>query len=264
MEWANVAQPTVQFTHGMLHCAEWTGVLLSTLLDEVGLDAKAAWILAEGADAAALTRSISLEKSLDDVIVAYAQNGEMLRPENGYPLRLIVPGFQGVSNVKWLRRIKVGDQPWYTREEVLHYVDLLPNGIHRQFTWIQEAKSVITFPSAGMQLRQQGAYDIQGIAWSGRGKVKGVDVSVDGGKNWRNATLQEPVLSKCLTRFRLPWNWQGGPALLQSRCTDESGFVQPAIRQLREVRGTKSIYHNNAIQTWALETSGEVGNVQVG
>jgi sulfane dehydrogenase subunit SoxC len=264
MEWGNVAQPTVQFTHGMLHCAEWTGVLLSTLLDEVGLDAKAAWILAEGADAAALTRSISLEKSLDDVIVAYAQNGEMLRPENGYPLRLIVPGFQGVSNVKWLRRIKVGDQPWYTREEVLHYVDLLPNGIHRQFTWIQEAKSVITFPSAGMQLRQQGAYDIQGIAWSGRGKVKGVDVSVDGGKNWRNATLQEPVLSKCLTRFRLPWNWQGGPALLQSRCTDESGFVQPAIRQLREVRGTKSIYHNNAIQTWALETSGEVGNVQVG
>ena len=264
MEWGNVAQPTVQFTHGMLHCAEWTGVLLSTLLDEVGLDAKAAWILAEGADAAALTRSIPLEKSLDDVIVAYAQNGEMLRPENGYPLRLIVPGFQGVSNVKWLRRIKVGDQPWYTREEVLHYVDLLRNGIHRQFTWIQEAKSVITFPSGGMRLRETGAYEIQGLAWSGRGKVKGVDVSIDGGNNWYNATLQEPVLPKCLTRFRLPWNWEGGPALLQSRCTDETGFVQPVIRQLREVRGAKSIYHNNAIQTWALETSGEVGNVQVG
>jgi sulfane dehydrogenase subunit SoxC len=264
MEWGNVAQPTVQFTHGMLHCAEWTGVLLSTLLQEVGLDPEAAWILAEGADAAALTRSIPLDKALDDVIVAYAQNGEMLRPENGYPLRLIVPGFQGVSNVKWLRRLKVGDQPWYTREEVLHYVDLLPNGIHRQFTWIQEAKSVITFPSAGMQLRDKGAYEIQGLAWSGRGKVKRVDVSADGGKNWRNATLQEPILPKCLTRFRLPWRWDGGPALLQSRCIDETGYVQPALRQLREVRGAKSIYHNNAIQTWKLESSGEVSNVQLG
>jgi sulfane dehydrogenase subunit SoxC len=264
MEWGSIAVPTVQYTHGMIACSEFTGVLLSTLLDEVGYDSKRAkFILAEGADGSALTRTISIEAALSDVIVAYGQNGEMLRPENGYPLRLIVPGVQGVSNVKWLRRLEVGDRPWNAREESLHYVDLMPDGTHRQYSWIQEVKSVITSPSGGQKLRGKGYYEITGLAWSGRGRIKRVDVSTDGGRNWRTAKLQEPVLSKCLTRFRLDWNWDGGPALLQSRAVDETGHVQPAIRALRAVRGTRSIYHNNAIKTWSVQPDGEVWNVEV-
>ena len=264
MEWSNVAVPTVQYTHGMLACSEWTGVLLSTLLDECGYDRQhARFVLAEGADAASLTRSIPIEMALDDTMVVYAQNGEMLRPEQGYPLRLIVPGVQGVSSVKWLRRIKVGDAPWNTREESLHYVDLMPDGSHRQYTWIQEAKSVITSPSGGQVILDRGYHEITGLAWTGRGRVRRVDVSSDGGRNWKNAVLQEPVLPKALTRFRLDWDWDGGVALLQSRVIDETGYVQPNYRQLREVRGTRSIYHNNAIQTWRVANSGEVSNVQV-
>jgi sulfane dehydrogenase subunit SoxC len=264
MEWANVAVPTVQYSHGMLSCSEWTGVLLSTLLGEVGIDRrKAKFVLAEGADGASLTRTIPLSMALDDVMVCYGQNGEMLRPEQGYPLRLLVPGVQGVSSVKWLRRLEIGDAPWNTREESLHYVDLMPGGVHRQYTWIQEAKSVITAPSGGQVLLDKGYHEITGLAWSGRGKVKRVDVSTDGGRNWRSARLQEPVLAKALTRFRIDWTWDGGPALLQSRVMDDTGYVQPAIRQLRAVRGTRSIYHNNAIQTWRVDASGEVSNVQV-
>jgi len=264
MEWANVAVPTVQYSHGMLSCSEWTGVPLATLLDEAGIDRKRArYVLAEGADGASLTRTIPLSMALDDVLVCYAQNGEMLRPEQGYPLRLVVPGVQGVSNVKWLRRIEVGDAPWNTREESLHYVDLMPGGMHRQYTWIQEAKSVITSPSGGQVLLDRGYHEITGLAWSGRGKVKRVDVSTDGGRNWRTATLQDPVLSKALTRFRFNWTWSGERALLQSRVMDDTGYVQPTIRQLRTVRGTRSIYHNNAIQTWRVDPSGEVSNVQV-
>ena len=265
MEWGNVAVPTVQFTHGMLSCAEYTGVLLSTLLEDVGVDLKRGnYLLAEGADGAALTRTIPLAMALDDVLLVYGQNGEMLRPENGYPLRLIVPGVQGVSSVKWLRRIKVGDQPWHTREETLHYSDLMPNGKSRQFTWIQEAKSVITSPSGGMTLLdKKGYYEITGLAWSGRGHIKRVDVSSDGGRNWKTAQLQAPVATKALTRFRADWVWDGQPALLQSRCIDDTGYVQPAMPQLREVRGTRSIYHNNAIQTWQVLASGAVRNVQV-
>ncbi len=264
MEWGNVAVPTVQYSHGMLSCSEWTGVLLSTLLDEVGIDrAKASYLLAEGADGASLTRTIPLAMALDDVLVCYGQNGEMLRPEQGYPLRLLVPGVQGVSSVKWLRRIEVGDRPWNTREESLHYIDLMPGGKHRQYTWIQEAKSVITAPSGGQVLLDHGYHQITGLAWSGRGKVRRVDVSTDGGRNWRTARLAEPVLTKALTRFRIDWTWDGGPALLQSRVIDETGYVQPTIRQLRSVRGTRSIYHNNAIQTWRVDATGEVSNVQV-
>lgn len=264
MEWGNVAVPTVQYSHGMLSCSEWTGVPLSTLLDEVGIDrAKSKFLLAEGADGASLTRTIPLAMALDDVLVCYGQNGEMLRPEQGYPLRLLVPGVQGVSSIKWLRRIEVGDQPWNTREEALHYIDLMPGGKHRQYTWIQEAKSVITSPSGGQVLLDQGYHEITGLAWSGRGKVKRVDVSTDGGRNWRTARLSEPISTKALTRFRIDWSWNGGPALLQSRVIDETGYVQPTIRQLRAVRGTRSIYHNNAIQTWRVDATGEVSNVQV-
>lgn len=265
MEWANPSVPTVQYTHGMLSCSEWTGVPLSTLLEDVGFDTKKAkYLLAEGADAAGLTRTIPISFALDDVLVAYGQNGEMLRPEQGYPVRLLVPGVQGISNVKWLRRIKVGDMPWETREETLQYSDLMPDGSLRQYTWIQEAKSVITSPSGGQHLLDKGGYfEITGFAWSGRGHIKRVDISTDGGKNWRTATLQAPVLEKALTRFRADWKWDGSPALLQSRCIDSTGYVQPQMRQLREVRGTRSIYHNNAIQTWLVDAEGKVHNVEV-
>jgi sulfane dehydrogenase subunit SoxC len=196
--------------------------------------------------------------------VAYGQNGEMLRPENGYPLRLVVPGVQGVSWVKWLRRLEVGDTPWGTKDEVAHYVDLMPDGTHRQYTSVQEAKSVITAPSGGQKLLKQGYYDITGLAWSGRGTVEKVEVSVDGGRNWRAARLEGPILPKATTRFHFDWIWQGDEALLQSRVTDSTGYIQPSRAELVQVRGTRSIYHNNAIQTWRVGNDGEVHNVQLG
>ena len=265
MEWGNVAVPTVQYTHGMLSCCEFTGVPLSVLLEDCGYDKlKGKYILAEGADCSSMTRSISIERALDDCFVAYAMNGEMLRPENGYPLRLVAPGVQGVSWVKWLRRLEVGDKPYATKDETIHYVDLMPDGTHRQYTNIQECKSVITTPSGGQTLMDKGFYNVSGLAWSGRGKVKRVDVSFDGGRNWKTAKLETPVLSKCLTRFSIGFNWDGSPAILQSRAIDDTGYVQPQMRQLRAVRGTRSIYHNNAIQSWKLDTNGEVSNVHVG
>jgi sulfane dehydrogenase subunit SoxC len=265
MEWGNVAVPTVQYTHGMLSCCEFTGVPLSILLDMAGADTKKGkYVLAEGGDGSGMTRTISMEMALDDVLVVWGMNGEMLRPENGYPLRLVAPGVQGVSSVKWLRRIEVGDMPYATKDEAVHYMDLMPDGIHRQYTSIQECKSVITTPSGGQQLLETGFYNISGMAWSGRGKIKRVDVSVDGGRNWREARLETPVLTKAITRFNIDWVWDGKPAILQSRATDETGHIQSSYRMLREVRGTRSIYHNNAIQSWKVDTNGEVSNVQVG
>lgn len=263
-EWGNVAVPTVQYTHGMISCSEFTGVLLSVLLEDCGYDKKnGKFVLAEGADGSGMTRTISMANALDDVMVVYGMNGEMLRPENGYPLRLVVPGVQGVSCVKWLRRIEVGDKPYDTKDEVIHYVDLLPDGQQRQYTSIQEAKSVITSPSGGQVLIGKGFYNITGLAWSGRGKIKRVDVSADGGRNWRTARLETPVLTKALTRFNIDWVWDGSPVILQSRAIDDTGYVQPKLNQLRGARGTKSIYHNNAIQSWRIADFGEVTNVQV-
>ncbi len=264
MDWASPAVPSVQYTHGMLSCCEFTGVPLSLLLEDCGIDRdKATWILAEGADGAGLTRSIPIERALDDVLVAWGMNGEMLRPENGYPLRLVVPGVQGVCWVKWLRRLEVGDAPYATREESTQYVDLMPDGLQRQYAIIQECKSVITSPSGGQRLLQKGFYNITGLAWSGRGKVARVDVSVDGGRNWKTARLESPVLPKCLTRFNIDWEWDGKPYILQARAIDETGYVQPKLAELRKVRGTRSVYHNNAIQSWQVSAAGEIANVQV-
>ncbi|MEN9419503.1 MAG: hypothetical protein RI988_3123, partial [Pseudomonadota bacterium] len=265
MEWGNVAVPTCQYTHGMISCSEFTGVPLKLVLDMCGADFKRGrYVLAEGADGSSMTRTIPMELvESGEVLLAYGQNGEMLRPENGYPLRLVVPGVQGVSWVKYLRRIEVGDQPYGAKDEVLHYVDLMPSGLHRQYSSIQECKSVVTTPSGGQLLLDRGYYNVSGLAWSGRGKVTRVDVSVDGGANWRTARLETPVLSKCLTRFNIDWAWDGKPALIQSRAMDETGYAQPTYRQLRAVRGSRSIYHNNAIQTWLVQESGEVKNVQL-
>jgi sulfane dehydrogenase subunit SoxC len=265
MEWANVAVPTVQYTHGMLSCSEFTGVRLIDLLEMCGADLKKGrYLLAEGADGSSMTRTIPMELvESGEVLVAYGMNGEMIRPENGYPLRLVVPGVQGVSWVKWLRRVEVGDKPYGTKDEAIHYIDLMPDGMHRQYTSLQEVKSVITTPSGGQILLDKGFYNITGLAWSGRGKIVRVDVSTDGGVNWRQARLEQPVLPKALTRFNIDWVWDGKPAILQSRAVDETGHIQPSYGQLRKVRGTRSIYHNNAIQSWLVNENGEVSNVQV-
>lgn len=263
-EWGNSAVPTVQYSHGMLSGSEWTGVPLSLLLERAGYDRTAAYLLAEGADGSSMTRTISMESALEDALVAYGQNGEMLRPEQGYPLRLVVPGLQGVSWVKWLRRLEVGDKPYATKDEASHYVDLMPNGQLRQYAAIQEAKSVITAPSGGQKLLKHGYYCITGLAWSGRGTVRKVEISVDGGRNWREARLEGSPQSKMLTRFNFDWVWQGESALLQSRVHDSTGYIQPQRAQLVAARGTRSIYHNNAIQTWRVGETGEVDNVQVG
>jgi sulfane dehydrogenase subunit SoxC len=264
-EWAKPTLKTVQGTHGLTSTSEWTGVPLATILREVGVDPNASWILAEGADAAAMTRSIPMEKAMKDCVLAYGQNGEALRPEQGYPLRLLVPGYEGNMNIKWLRRLQVADMPFMTREETSKYTDILPSGKARQFTFEMEAKSVITFPSGDMRLDGPGYYEITGLAWSGRGAIRRVDVSVDGGRTWNEAALQAPVLPICHTRFRFPWEWDGSVAILQSRCVDETGYVQPTLGQLVAVRGLNgpagSVYHLNAIQSWKVATDGSVTNV---
>ena len=251
---------TVQDTHGLLSCCEWTGVRLSTVLQEAGIQQKASWLLAEGADAAGMTRSIPMSKALDDALLVYAQNGEMLRPEQGYPLRLFLPGYEGNMSVKWLRRLKLGVEPWQSREETGAYTDLMPDGKALQFTFHMDVKSVITSPSGGQKMNRFGFHEISGLAWSGRGKIKSVEVSVDGGVHWRQAVLQEPVLSKSLARFCFPWEWQGQTALIQSRATDEFGHIQPSRQQLIKEKGLHFFYHNNAIQTWLINQKGNVQN----
>jgi sulfane dehydrogenase subunit SoxC len=245
---------------GLLSCAEWTGVSLKLVLQEAGLQTGAKWVVAEGADSAALTRSIPIEKCLDDAMLVYSQNGERLRPQQGYPVRLLLPGFEGNMNVKWLRRLHVVAEPAYSREETSKYTDLMPDGSAREFTFYMEAKSIITRPSGGQRLSPPGFHEISGIAWSGHGKVSRVDVSVDDGKSWQEAQLQEPILTRALTRFRFPWHWDGRPAVIQSRAIDETGYVQPTLAELLAVRGDNSFYHNNAIWPWRIAADGEVTN----
>jgi sulfane dehydrogenase subunit SoxC len=236
-------------------------VPLSLLLREAGVQNGATWIVPEGADATGNERSIPMAKAMDDVLVAYGQNGEPPRPENGYPLRLIVPGWEGNVNIKWLRRITVVDRPYMTRMETAGHTTLMPDGKARQFNFVMEAKSVITFPSGGQRLPGPGFHEIRGLAWSGRGVVRRVEVSTDGGKTWRDARLQEPILPLAHTRFRLDWRWDGREGVLQSRCTDETGYVQPTLAELVRVRGLNSDYFNNAIQSWKLAADGSVHNV---
>ncbi len=262
-EWKGPTGRTVQDTHGLTSTSEWTGVRLATVLGEAGLDPAAAWMLAEGGDAAAMTRSLPLDRMMDDALLCYAQNGEPLRPEQGYPLRLLLPGWEGNTCIKWLRRLKLVSTPLMTREETSKYTDLMPDGTARQFTFDMDAKSVITAPSGGQRLQEPGYREIRGLAWSGRGRINKVEVSVDGGTRWRIATLQDPVLPKCHTRFRMAWWWDGREAVLQSRCTDETGYRQPTRQELIGVRGLNSYYHYNAIQSWKIDNKGGVHNVQV-
>jgi sulfane dehydrogenase subunit SoxC len=265
MEWRGAQLNGCQFTHGMIHNVVYTGVPLRLLLEEAGVRTSAAWILPEGADASAMTRSIPLEKALDDCMVATHMNGERLRPEQGYPVRLVVPGWEGNMWVKWLRRIEVGDQPWHHREETSKYTDLLEHGDARRFTWVMDAKSVITSPSPQAPITHgPGPTVISGVAWSGRGTIPRVDVSLDGGMNWVTARMSGPSLDKSMHRFYHEFDWDGRPLLLQSRAMDSTGYVQPTKEQLREFRGENSIYHNNGIQTWAIDETGAAENVEVG
>ncbi|WP_281648410.1 sulfite dehydrogenase [Parendozoicomonas sp. Alg238-R29] len=243
---------------GLFSQSEWCGVALGSLLRETGLKPRASWLLAEGADACLLTRSIPVEQALDNVIVAYAQNGEAVRPAQGYPLRLIVPGCEGNMNVKWLRRIEVSDQPFMTREETSKYSDPLRNGTVRQFSFVMDAKSIITRPTYPMQL-EKGWHEIRGVAWSGRGKVKSVEVSDDGGKSWHSADIQPPILNKSSVRFGLLWNWDGTERILTSRATDDTGYVQPSVKELIAIRGKQSLrYHNNTMISWRVQPDGLV------
>ena len=256
----HIGQPgrTAQLSAGLVSCSEWTGVALTTLFREVGVKPQAKWVLAEGADASRLARSVSLKKAMDDAMVAYSQNGEAVRPEQGYPLRLILPGWEGNINVKWLHRLELIDQPAMTRDEAAFYTDLLPSGKARQFGVVMEAKSIVTRPSGGQRLPAPGYYEITGIAWSGRANVTAVEVSVDGGHAWQKSQLQEPVLSNSLVRFRMPWNWDGSEARIASRCIDASGYVQPTSEELIAVRGQAAYHHHNGIKWWKLKSSGEL------
>ena len=258
------ANKTLDDMYGLMSCASWIGVKLSLLLEEAGIDLdKAKYIIAEGADGATMARTVPISRAMDDCMVAYMQNGEAIRPEQGYPLKLIVPGTEGNINIKWLRRLEVTDTPLFARDEVSKYTDLLKNGKARQGTQIMDVKSVITFPTTGDTLLGSGFYEIRGLAWSGRGKIKKVDVSVDGGRNWERATLSTVSLSKAFVEFTFPWNWDGKPTVVLSRAMDEKELVQPYFKQISDVRGFHSESHNNAIQAWSINEKGEVHNVRV-
>ncbi len=260
-------QTDVQGLHGLVSCAEWTGVKLSTLLDQTGIDPKAKWFIGEGADAAHVMRSVPLAKALDDAMIALYQNGEPLMPGNGYPMRLLLPGYEGNMNIKYVRRIKLLPEPAFSYWESQVYTEPLPNGKAYQFYFVNEVKSFITSPSPGRNLKESGFYEISGLAYSGKGRISKVLISADGGKSWGEAALQEPVLSMAFTRFRMPWQWNGGPAVLQSRAWDEDGNVQPTRAEFVAARGElPSVppllafenHHFNAITSWAIDQKGQV------
>jgi sulfane dehydrogenase subunit SoxC len=263
-------QATAQTLHGLASCAEWTGVALSTLLEETGVDPKAKWVIAEGADAPHLSRSFPLTKALDDAMIALYQNGERVMPGQGYPMRLLLPGWEGNMNVKWVRRLELAESPAMSYYESRTYAPILPNGKAYRFYFLQEVKSFITQPSVGFAMKAPGFYEISGIAYSGNGRITKVMVSADGGKSWAEAALQEPVMSKSFTRFRIPWNWNGGPAVLQSRAWDDQGNVQPTRAEIIALRGQASrvpspmgfpSQHYNGITSWAIDAKGDLRHV---
>ncbi len=267
LEWKGVQVNSVQWTHGMMSCSEWTGVKLSTLLKEAGVDPTAKWVIPEGADASGMSRSIPMAMAMDDCMVAYAMNGEALRAEQGYPLRLVVPGCEGNMWIKFLHRIKITNTPLQHREETSKYTELYGDGKAARFTWVNEASSVITYPSPDFKMHGPGRYVAKGIAWSGRGKVDHVDITLNGGKNWTEATITSPVLDKAWVRFEYEFDWDGTELFMMSRATDETGYTQPTMPQLRKIRGTNPVYHRNAMVTWHVlpwggKNQGEIHNVQ--
>ena len=264
--WRGPQFNSLQFMKGMMSCAEWTGVKVSTILKEVGVKPNAKWALVEGSDSSHMGRTVPVEKLLDDAMIVYSQNGEALRPEQGYPARLLVPGWEGNLNVKWLRRIELSDKPFHAKEETSKYTMLTPSGKAMQFFWPMEVNSVITSPcpeKPWTDLKKGDIVEIEGLAWSGQGTITHVDISFDGGKNWTEASLKGLVLPKCWTRFSFMYKWDGKPILLSSRATDDTGNTQPTIDQEVKVMGVEAIYHRNAIVTWEVKSNGEVNNVHI-
>lgn len=248
--------------HGLISASEWGGVPLAVLLEEAGVKPEGRWVVADGADAAVMARSIPMSKVMDDAIVALYQNGEPLRPANGYPMRLFLPGWEGNASVKWLRSLKVTDQPAMARDETAKYSDLRDDGVSELFTFPMAVKSVITSPSPGLAMHGPGIYQVSGIAWSGQGRIRRVEVSADGGATWAEAALDDHVLPKCLTRFRMAWRWNGGSAVLMSRAEDETGAVQPSREAVLSGR-KHAFYHFNGIQAWRVDETGASSNVYV-
>ncbi|OED38203.1 sulfite dehydrogenase [Chromatiales bacterium (ex Bugula neritina AB1)] len=254
----NPSQAPSGYVHGLVSCSEWTGVPLSILLDEAGIDIKAGWLIADGYDASGVAVSLPMKKILDDTLIALYQNGEPVRPENGYPARLLVPGWEGIVNIKWLRSLRVSDKPLMSRFDTVSYTDLQKDGSFERFSFEMGIKSLITSPTAGDKLSQRGFHQISGLAWTGNGKVSRVEVSVDNGASWTDAQLQQPVLDKSLTRFRLPWSWDGSPVKLKSRAYDSSGQSQPDRDSLLTERGTNMYYHYNAVVIFSINSDGLV------
>lgn len=255
-------QTKAGYAHGLVSNAEWTGIPLKLLLEEAGIKTSATWAIAEAADGTSLHMSLPLDKLMDDAILALYQNGERLRPENGYPMRLVLPGWEGITNVKWLRQLRLTDAPVMSRDETSKYTDLLPDGTARQFSFEMAARSLITSPSLGMMLPDNpGVYQITGLAWSGRGKITRVEVSVDDGETWVDALLQDPILAKAFTRFSLPWQWEGDYAVIKSRATDDTGYVQPTRKALLAERGRHGFFHYNAIVSWEITEDGDINHV---
>lgn len=248
---------------GQISGSEWSGIPFATLLNEAGVKPKATWVIAEGADGGSHSRSIPLAKMLDDAILALYQNGERLRPSQGYPMRLLLPGWEGNASVKWLHRIEVTDSPAYSKDESGLYSEVLRDGTIERFTFEMDVKSVITHPAGGQQLPAAGLYEIQGLAWSGFGSVARVEVSADGGRTWADADLEAPVLDKSLTRFTIPWRWDGKPATLASRATDSAGRVQPLRARWKARYAAHSFNHYNAVQAWRVRKDGSVVNTYV-
>lgn len=257
----NPVQAPVGYVHGLLSCSEWTGVKLSVLLEEAGIKPGGNWLVADGLDSAGVAVSLPMEKVMDDPLIALYQNGEPIRPGNGYPARLLVPGWEGIVNVKWLRSLQVTSQPLMSRFDTVSYTDLHKDGIAERFTHEMKIKSVITSPTAGPTLNGPGYVEISGLAWTGNGVVSRVEVSVDNGVTWKTAELQEPVLDKALTRFRLPWEWDGNPTILKSRAMDSHGQMQPTREDLIAEKGISVYYHYNAIVAWSVDSTGHISHV---
>lgn len=265
-EWRNPQFPSIQFAKGFMSCAEWTGVYVKDILKDLGLKPDARWMLAEGGDSSHMGRTVPIDKVLDDAMVVWGQNGEALRPEQGYPIRLLVPGWEGNLCVKWLARLEFASEPYYCKEETAKYTALRKDGKAIQHFYANEVNSVITSPcpeKPWTDLKKGDVVEIEGLAWSGMGTIDGVDISLDGGKNWVEASLKGLVLPKSWTRFSFIYKYEGKPLFLSSRARDDAGYVQPSIKQERDAVGIEGVYHRNGIHTWEIKENGEVHNVQI-